>query len=399
MYTSSSSPSFQSHSVPFTLPLDPDLQEKSLQPLGTLQFNRPYGDLVFDKTRRTLSLPSSPEHDALKLTALSQLIEVLSRPQKVQVLLEQGVFAELVLNAGNENQEVRVLATAALAALTGARAGRDFAIQADIVPRLAKLASNDEPSAAVRSNVLKSFFNMAGSQAGVQHLLSGGLIEQLVEKIGSEADLACRAQTLEILSVVLREPAGWKAATQAKIVPMVAKVLRAMLTDAPTLAATDAVINADGVIATNLKPLFSTISFLAKVVAHISAVGALEGKDECVKCEIVPLLVTLLSHPVSSLRIQSSLALQNLTNAESGKKAALEAQAIQPLLDATKDTEEMVQCQAMQALTNLAEHPAAKGDERVQQAVPDLKRASETAASAKVKHAATLAVQQITWQP
>lgn len=398
MYSSGISSSASSTTIPFTLPLDPELQSRSLHPLGTLQFNRPYGDLTFDKTKRTLSLPSSDENDALKLTSLEQLLELVSRPQKVQLILDGGIFAELVLNASNQNQDVRILATSALASLTAHRAGREFALQADIVPRLSRLASNEEPSAKVRGNVLKTLLHMSSSQSGIHHLITRGIVEQLVDKVGSESDLGCRAQTLEVLTIILREPTGWKTAMKAGLIPMAAKVLKKMLQDSTTINATEAVINANGIVATQSKPLFATIAMLGKVIAHVSAV-ALECKNDCVSCDIVPLLVSLLSHPVSSLRINSTLALQNLTNCVPGKQAALAAKAIGPLLDACQDPEEMVQCQAMQAITNLAEHPTAKSDPRVQAAVEQLQRMQATSPSDKVRHAAKLAIEQITWQP
>lgn len=399
MYSSSSASSFSPHTLPFLLPLDPDLQGTSLQPLGRLQFNTPFGDLTFEKTRRTLALPTSEENDQLKLTALKQLLELLSRPQKVQILLDQGVFAELVLNAPNDNQDVRILATAALSSLTGSRAGRDFALSADICPRLSKLSSSQSESCwEVRTNVLQTFLHLTSSQAGIAHIIKRGLVEQLVGAVGGESVLRCRAQTLEILTIVLRDPQGWKVASEAGLVPMVAKVMRTMLADPDTLAATESVITSGGIIATKLKPLFQTISLLAKVVAYISAV-ALQGKNECVACEIVPMLVSLLAHPVASIRIDSTLALQNLTNCESGKKAALAADILQPLLDACSDPDEMVQCQSMQSLTNMAEHPVAKADPRVVAAVEELTRARDTSRSDKVRHAAKLAIQQITWQP
>lgn len=400
MYSASSS-SFQPHAVPFLLPLDPALQSRSLQPLGTLQFNQAYGDLAVDKTVRTLGLPSSDTNDALKLTALEQTLELLSRPQKVQTLLDQGIFAELILNAANDNPAIRVLASAALAVLTAARAGREYALQADVVPRLARLVGNDEASAKVRSSILQTFFHLASSQAGVRHLLSRSVCGLLVSRVAQEVDLGCKADSLDVLAVIVREPTGWEQAMEDGAVPTCAKVLRALLTASDTLMATESVLQSEGgcIIATDLKPRFRCIAQLMKVIGNIAAV-ALKGKDQCVDCDIVPLLGSLLANPVGHLRIHASFALQNLANAESGKRAALEAQAIAPLVDAClNDPEEMVQCQALQALASLAEHPAAKKDDRVQAAIAPLQKLAEESTSGKVSHAAKLAVDQITWLP
>lgn len=390
---------FEPYSVSYVLPLDPELQGRSLHPLGTLQFNRAYGELGFDKARRTLALPASEEHDALKLTALSHLLESLSRPVDAQRALDTGLFSELVLSAAAENESVRTLATGALAAITASRAGREFAVQADVVARLSRLAATEEPEPRVRLHVLQTFLHLSASAAGIRHLLARGLVPLLVTKVAVEDDLSCRAATLEILSVLLRDPDGWRACTEAGLVATAAAVLKEMSNDPDTLAASDSVTLAGGVIATSLKPLFATLSLLAKVIAHVSAV-ALTGKDACVEHEMVPLLVALLPHPVVAVRAQSSHALQNLTNCESGKRASLACQALTTILDAaTLDTDEMVQCQSLQAIANLAEHPAAKNDPDVQARVERMREIARDSDSAKVRHAATLAVDQITWLP
>jgi hypothetical protein len=400
---SHTSPTYQSRTLPFTLPLDPSLPlgATNANPRGEVRFHQAWAEETHGKTVRTLGLESTEVNDGLKLTALEQLLELLSRPQKVQSLLEAGIFAELILNAANENTAIRVLSSAALASLTAARAGREYALQADIVPRLAKLVGSEEPSPKVRWSILQTLCNMASSQAGVRHLLSRDVCALLVSRVSSESDLSCCAGALDVLIVMVREPLGWEKAMEDRAVETCATVLRALLTASETLSATESVAQSEGgcIVATALKPRFQCLGGLAKLIGNIAAV-ALKGKDRCVGCDIVPLLVSLLGHPVSSLRIHASFALQNLANAESGKRAMLEAQAMAPLLEAClADQEEMVQCQSLQALASLSEHPAAKNDDRVQQAIPELKEVQGKSASEKVRHAAKLAVDQITWLP
>lgn len=393
--------SFQPRVIQYTVPLDGQLQSRSLHPMGALQFNRPYASLSLAKIGATLALPSpSSEHDPLKLEALRQLNESLARPETVSGVLGEGVFAELLLNASNESPEVRVLATQALAVVTRHRAGREFALAAEITPRLAALAdSSKEREAQVRRNVLQCFVHMGASAAGVAHLLERGVLRQLIAKLDSETDLATHAACELVLLEAVREPAAWAAAMADGVVATCARVLQGKQSLPLTCDAARRVRQADGVVATDLRPLFLSLERLAQLVAHVAA-PKLAGKDACVQANIVPMLVELLSHPVPAVRIAASLALLHLTNCESGKVAALKCQALAPLIEAALDDQDpIVQCQAMQALANLAEHPKAKTDERMVAAVQQLKVLQQSHTSDKVRHAAQLAIDQITWQP
>jgi hypothetical protein len=154
--------------------------------------------------------------------------------------------------------------------------------------------------------------------------------------------------------------------------------------------------------------MLDALEQLCRLVAHVSA-PALAGKDACVEADLVALLArpTLLEHPLSSVRAAAGLALQNLTNAESGKLAALKCDALDPLCrvalagggNRDDEEEEMAQAQAMQSVANLSEHPKAKVDSRVVDAVARLQHLQKAHRSDKVRHAAKLAVEQITWQP
>jgi len=393
--------SFQPRVIAYTVPLDGQLQSRSLHPMGALQFNRPYASLSFAKIASTLALPSpSSEHDPLKLEALRQLIEALSRPESISAVLAEGVLAELLLNAANDSPEVRVLATQALAIVTRHRAGREFALAAEITPRLAALAdSSKERDAQVRRNVLQCFVHLAASAAGIAHLLERGVLRQLIGKLESETDLATHASCELVLIEAVREPAAWSSAMADGVVATCARVMQGKQALPLTCDAARRVRQADGVVATDLRPLFLSLERLAHLVAHVAA-PKLAGKDACVQANIVPMLVELLAHPVPAVRIAASLALLHLTNCESGKVAALKCQALEALVEgALQDPDAMVQCQTMQALANLAEHPKAKTDERMGAAVEQLKGLQQTHSSDKVRHAAQLAIDQITWQP
>lgn len=391
------------HAVPFTLPLDPQLQARSLHPLGTLQYNRPYASFGFVKAAATLALPSpDATNDALKLEALSQLLDALVRPEGVvQLLQTERLFAELLLSAtANESAPVRQRASKALEVVTRTRGGREFALTTEVAPRLARLAdSAREQDEQVRRNALQIFLNLAASAAGILHLMQHGLLKQLISKLPTETDATTHALCARTLAECVREPRAWSDAVAEGVVGVSAQVLRAKLDDVAVSAAADRVREANGIVATADKPLMSSLEQLFRLVGHVSA-PALSGKDACVEADLVALLTRLLEHPVPLVRGAAGLALQNLTNAESGKRAALKCDTLAPLCRvALQDEDEMAQAQAMQSLANLAEHPTAKTDPRVTDAVEQLRRMQQQHASDKVRHAAKLAVDQITWQP
>lgn len=399
---SSAAASFSPREVPYSVPLDGTLQSRSLQPLGKVEFNRPYASLSFAKIASTLALPSpNSDHDPLKITALHQLIESLSRPESSSAVLNEGVFVELVVNSSNESAEIRALSCQSLAIVTKHRAGREFAIAADIVPRLSGLADSDkEKSEEVRRQVLQSFVHMTASAAGIAHLQARGVLRQCIRKLATEPDLTTHARCLQVLFESVREPTSWTHSIGEGVVDTLASVLASKLSSASEVhrSAAEDVVVASGIVATKLRPLFLSLEYCCKLVAHLSA-PALAGKDACVAAGMVAMLTSLLPHPVPAVRVAASLALQNLTNAESGKVAALAAQSIPALLMALHDEEEMVQCQSMQCLANLAEHPKGKTDAGVIKAVELLKARAQQHASQKVQHAAKLAIDQITWQP
>ena len=402
MSIGSAAASFVPRELPYTVPLDGTLQSRSLQPLGKVEFNRPYASLSMAKIASTLALPSpNVDHDPMKITALQQLIEALSRPESVSAVLSEGVFVELVVNSSNESAEIRALACQALAIVTKHRAGREFAIAADIVPRLSGLADSDkEKSEAVRRQVLQSFVHMTASAAGIAHLQARGVLRQCIRKLPTEPDLTTHARCLQVLFESVREPAAWTHCIGEGVVDILASVLQSKLSASSEQyrSAADDVVVAGGVVATKLRPLFLSLEYCCQLVAHISA-PALAGKDACVGAGMVAMLTSLLPHPVPAIRIASSLSLQNLTNSESGKVASLKAQSIPALLLVMHDEEEMVQCQVMQCITNIAEHPKGKTDPGVVKAVELLKQRAQQHPSQKVRHAAKLAIDQITWQP
>ncbi len=411
--------------VPYAVPLDPTLQSRSLQPLGVLQYNRPYASLGFAKAAATLALPSPDgTNDELKLEALRQLLDALVRPESVSAVLgPDGVFAELMINAANPSAAVRVLAMQALAAVTRARAGREFAIAADVTPRLANRAEMDrEPNAQVRRNALQCLLNIAASAPGILHLLSHNIPRQLIGKLASESDLATHALCAHTLAEMVREPRAWSDAVAEKIVPTCFSVLQAKVDLPETQAAAQRVresasqqqqqdgassYTSAGVVATSDKAGMDSLEHLCRLIAHIAA-PSLSGKDACVSERgSVSLLVGLVAHPVAQVREEASFALQHVTNCESGKRAALgvepkkECDALEALIQAALDepVSPLVQAQCLQSITNLAEHPVAKTDERLLGALDRIKQLAAGHEDQQVRHAAQMAVDQITWQP
>jgi hypothetical protein len=165
----------------------------------------------------------------------------------------------------------------------------------------------------------------------------------------------------------------------------------------------DAALNVskdDGIISSVDKPLFHTTSLLCKVLAYCAVEQ--RGKDQCVTAGAIPLLVKLLDdHPVSSIRCEASLALQNISLSESGKKACLLHHAIPVLLAHINDSEPMVCGHSMQAIASVVELPASKADGvlRSEQVLNQLRDIEKNHTHPLVTAAAKVALEKILWEP
>lgn len=201
-----------------------------------------------------------------------------------------------------------------------------------------------------------------------------------------------------MLSVCLRHPLGWQVSLDNGLISICTTILHALMSIGADAALS--VSKHEGVISTEDKPLFDTISMCCKVLA-LCAVDQ-KGKDQCVTSGAVPLLVRLLDdHPVSMIRCEASLALQNISLSESGKKACLTSNAIPVLLAHINDSEPMVCAHSMQAIASVVELPASKADGvlRSEQVLTQLRDIEKNHTHHLVTAAAKVALEKILWEP
>nr|KAF6404025.1 radial spoke head 14-like protein [Molossus molossus] len=120
------------------------------------------------------------------------------------------------------------------------------------------------------------------------------------------------------------------------------------------------------------------------------------GREGFLKHDIIAALSGLLNDPQTACRENLHLAFKHLAQLPSGKYAALDAEAIQPLLQLLSSPLRKARLNAIKALTMLAEAP--EGRKILQVSVPTF-RDLEMDASEAVQRAAQVAIKVIEWKP
>ncbi|KAB1255391.1 Radial spoke head 14-like protein [Camelus dromedarius] len=209
-----------------------------------------------------------------------------------------------------------------------------------------------------------------------QGIVSSGLIPSLVWKLQRE-DEKIQALLLDTLAACLMEDAT--EALASCVVPFLKEKLLSANSDIRAKAARTLIAVSE---ATQLSPLWPSIP--------------LEGKNQVWQHDVIPILAHLLKDKVDEVQANAAGALTYATVTTKGKYAALDAEAIRPLLELLHLSSSKVRLNAIKALTMLAEAP--EGRKLLQAHVPTF-RALEKDASAAVRQAAQIAIQVIEWKP
>jgi len=204
-----------------------------------------------------------------------------------------------------------------------------------------------------------------------------------------ENDLEIKSLCLVVISKCVLVKHGWTFAIGAGIVPTLTRVLTGLQSPPSNLSPTD------------LKHAAAVESHTCKCLAYCGVANA--GKDECVRCGAIPLLVKLLNHSDGEVRSNASLALMNVTIAQSGKVAAIEADAVNALINRISQENELdvVKVNSMQALANVSEHPNSKKSGRMKSdtTINTFKDLIDHSTNPLVKSSATSALDKILWMP
>ncbi|KAM7319009.1 hypothetical protein ACRRTK_022121 [Alexandromys fortis] len=219
------------------------------------------------------------------------------------------------------------------------------------------------------SGLLKRLGSVTDCQAvvtGARGIVNSGLIPSLVQKLQVEEE-HIQEIILDTLAPCLQEDASEALKSQA-----VLRFKEKLLSGNPQIR-----------------------SKAARALIAISI--PLEGKNQVWENQVIPILVGLLSDTEEEVQANAAGALMHATVTTEGKYAALDADAITPLLELLCSTSMVKVClNATKALTMLAEAP--EGRMLLQVHVPTF-RLLQMHRNEAIKRAAQIAIKVIEWKP
>ncbi|TKC40286.1 hypothetical protein EI555_003924 [Monodon monoceros] len=239
------------------------------------------------------------------------------------------------------------------------------------------LASPPAPSTGDRWGVAHwPTLSARSCPAGAKGIVNSSLIPSLVWKLQREEE-RIQELLLDTLAACLMEDATEALASRA--VPFLKEKLLSANSNIRSKAA-QALTAVSA--ATQLPPLWPSIP--------------LEGKNQVWQHDVIPILVHLLKDKEEEVQASAAGALMYVTVTTKGKYAALDTEAIRPLLELLHSSLSKARLNAIKVLTMLAEAP--EGRKILQSHVPTF-RALEEDTSAAVQRAAQIAVKVIEWKP
>nr|XP_058896146.1 radial spoke head 14 homolog isoform X1 [Kogia breviceps] len=306
--------------------------------------------------------------------ALMALCDLMHDPEHVYTAIRIGCLESLKALLKDTNDLVRIKTTEVLYIMATHNVGRDGFLEHDIIHALSFLLS--DPQSACRENLHLAFKHLAQLPAGAKGIVNSSLIPSLVWKLQREEE-GIQELLLDTLAACLMEDATEALASRA--VPFLKEKLLSANSNIRSKAA-QALIAVSA--ATQLPPLWPSIP--------------LEGKNQVWQHNVIPILVHLLKDKEEEVQANAAGALMYVTVTTKGKYAALDMEAIGPLLELLHSSLSKARLNAIKALTMLAEAP--EGRKLLQSHVPTF-RALKEDTSAAVQRAAQIAVKVIEWKP
>ncbi|XP_044631303.1 radial spoke head 14 homolog isoform X1 [Equus asinus] len=305
--------------------------------------------------------------------ALMALCDLVHDPEHVYVAIDIGCLESLKALLKDTNDMVRLKTTEVLYIMATHNVGREGFLKYDVIHALSYLLH--DPQAACRENLHLAYKHLAQVPSGAQGIVNSGLIPALVWKLQREEE-NIQELLLDTLAACLMEDAT--EALDSRLVPFLKEKLLSANNNIRSKAARTLV----AIRATQLSLLWPSIP--------------LEGKKQIWQYDVIPILVHLLKDKVKEVQANAAGALMYATVTTEGKYAALDAEAITPLLGLLFSPLSKARLNAIKALTMLAEAP--EGRRFLQAHVPNF-RALEKDDNEAVRRAALVAIKVVEWKP
>ncbi|XP_056134195.1 radial spoke head 14 homolog [Lampris incognitus] len=297
--------------------------------------------------------------------ALAALCDLVHDPERAYETIKNGCLEQLKDLLKDEDLSIRAKAAEVLHILAAHSVGREALLLWDVLSPLSELLGESDVSC--RRNIHGTLNRLAHLPSGAEAMLTLGLVPRMLMKVGEEEEEDVKALLLSSISLCVRLDAR------------------------PALAS-------DGVSVLGQELSHASSHIRTAAAAALLAISILqEGKQRVCKEGLLPVLVRLLTDSDPGAQANAAGIIMNTAVATQGKLQALDAEVLPPLLDLVSSRHRAVCLNALQALTVLAEAPAAR------QLLLDhlqLLRSRTGADEEKiVRRAANTAVRVVTWMP
>ncbi|XP_021029752.1 radial spoke head 14 homolog [Mus caroli] len=296
--------------------------------------------------------------------ALVALCDLMHDPEYVYEAINIGCLESLKTLLRDDDNLVRIKTTEVLYIMATHYVGRVGFLKHDIIQALSLLLSDHQT--LCRENLHQAYKHLAQLPKGAQGIVQSGLIPSLVRKLQKEED-HIQEIILDTLALCLQEDAT--EALESQAVPCFKEKL-----------------------------LSKNSEIRSKAARALIAISIpLDGKNQVWKNDVIPILVTLLSDTDEEVKANAAGALMHATVTTEGKYAALDANAIEPLLELLCTNSKTKVClNATKALTMLAEAP--EGRKLLLSHVPTFRYLLAHKNEA-IQRAAEVAIKVIEWKP
>lgn len=359
----------------------------NFEPLPAETLSIAHGALAYPKLVREIGAPLL----VLRQKALRHTLETMCSPRHIASFLAAGVVPALNVACADSDEEVRTLATCALARIAREELGRQAMLPAGSVAVLLGCAADQ--ALAVRLASVEAVRELARTNSGTRALIDHGFVKLLCERCRAAPDggapnaqLQCTA--LHALRQACQVESGHSEAISCGAVSLCVAMLAHEMEEAREQAAYSLAV--------------LTVGQQEKAVA--------------LKESVMTSLLKML-HPSASVAVKTAGAatLMTMTNGtrfpngdNACKHAAVTEGAVSALVPLLQDGLALELGRAMdhatsaltvyvtKCIANLADHPL--GRKQLQPALADLQPLAESDEPLVRKHAA-IAIERVKWEP
>ncbi|CAF4200748.1 unnamed protein product [Rotaria socialis] len=316
----------------------------------------------------------------LRQRAVRSLCDYLHDPEHILPCLNEDIPATLLDLLKDTDQFCRLKSAECYYVIAGHSIGRQAMLACNVIPRLASLFDDKEPS--VRRNAHKAVSMYSEAPPGAQNLIEIHLVDTLLKKLISELD-------------EIKNQNGLLSEFQPKDLLEQELILNTihfcLMVDVEQALAADAM----STLTSLLKHPSDKIKTLAALtIFHLSV--SLKGKERAVEIGTVDELVALLDSNDDALKSKSALALSIICIITPGKYCTIKAGAIPKLLAMLKKESTELVVNALKVIACIAEAP--EGRKKLLESVDQIDRYIDHRLPNLAKHA-QIASKVIKWMP